>query len=104
MALKITKNASNPIVFIDANIHAREWIASATAVWVINEILTTTDARVRSIIDQVNFIIIPMLNPDGYIYTYNVDRMWRKTRSTHSSLLCTGEENFRSDFADLICF
>lgn len=30
MAIKITKNENNPIIFIDANIHAREWIASAT--------------------------------------------------------------------------
>lgn len=30
MAIKITKNVNNPIIFIDANIHAREWIASAT--------------------------------------------------------------------------
>lgn len=96
MALKITKNSSNPIVFIDANIHAREWISSATAVWVINEILSSTDPAVRSVVDQVTFIIIPMLNPDGYIYTYYEDRMWRKTRSTHSSLLCTGADPNRN--------
>jgi carboxypeptidase A len=63
--IKITKNESLPIIFIDANIHAREWISSATAVWLINELLTTNDAQVREVIDSMTWIIFPVLNPDG---------------------------------------
>jgi carboxypeptidase A len=90
MGIEITKNNSNKILFIDANIHAREWIASASAVWVINEILTNNDPTIRAILDELTIYVFPMLNPDGYIYSYNVNRLWRKTRSTHSSMLCVG--------------
>jgi carboxypeptidase A2 len=63
--MKISINENNPAIFIEANIHAREWISSATAVWIINEILTTTDPDVREIIDSVTWYILPVTNPDG---------------------------------------
>lgn len=63
--IKITKNEQNPIIFIDANIHAREWISSATAVWLINELLSNEDENVREIVDKMTWIIVPVLNPDG---------------------------------------
>jgi murein tripeptide amidase MpaA len=99
--IKITKNENNPILFIDANIHAREWIASASAVWLIHELLTSQDPNVRELVDGLTWIIIPLLNPDGYIYSQQVDRAWRKTRSTHASMLCTGADpnrNFEYNF------
>lgn len=63
--MKITTNEDNPAIFIEANIHAREWISSATAVWLINEILTTTNEEVREIIDGITWYILPVTNPDG---------------------------------------
>lgn len=99
--IKITKNENNPILFIDAHIHAREWIASASAVWLINELLTSQDTNVRELVDGLTWIIIPLLNPDGYIYSQQFDRTWRKTRSTHASMLCTGADpnrNFAYNF------
>jgi murein tripeptide amidase MpaA len=58
-------NQDNPAIFIEANIHAREWISSATAVWIINEILTTTDLEVKEVIDNITWYILPVTNPDG---------------------------------------
>jgi len=63
-------------------IHAREWIALASALYLIDQLVrmfssnNTTDPRVN-----VNWYIIPLLNPDGYEYTHQGDRMWRKNRS-----------------------
>ena len=31
------------------------------------------------LIDNLDWYILPVLNPDGYAYT-QVDRLWRKTR------------------------
>lgn len=63
--VKISTNDNNPAVFIEANIHAREWISSATAVWLINEFLTMTNVTVKEVIDSVTWYILPVTNPDG---------------------------------------
>lgn len=66
--IKITTDPTNPAIFIEANIHAREWISSATAVWLANEILTTQDADIKSVVDSITWHIIPVTNPDGKQY------------------------------------
>lgn len=63
--IKLSTNDNNPGIFIEANIHAREWISSATAVWIINEILTTSEENWKPIIDSVTWYIVPVINPDG---------------------------------------
>ena len=106
--LKIETNPNNPAIFIESNIHAREWISSATSLWLINEILTLTDPHLRQIVDSVTWYFVPITNPDGYQYTHDVDRLWRKTRSNHN-LLCPGTDpnrnfgyNFRSKFVFIL--
>lgn len=94
-ALKIETNTNNPGIFIESNIHAREWISSATSLWMINEILTLTDPVLREIVDSVTWYFVPVANPDGYQYTHDVDRLWRKTRSNHN-LLCPGTDPNRN--------
>lgn len=37
----------------------------------------------REIVRSVDWYILPVSNPDGYDYSLNYDRMWRKTRSKH---------------------
>ena len=56
-----------PIAWIEAGIHAREWIASAVATFLINELVNNEDNK--DILDNINFHILPMANPDGYEYT-----------------------------------
>merc|ERR1711963_807308 len=69
-----------PIAWIEAGIHAREWIASATATFIINELVNNYEAN-KDIVDNLNIHILPMTNPDGYEYSRNSDRYWRKNRS-----------------------
>jgi len=46
--------------------------------------LYATNPTVKSILDKVQFYIIPIVNPDGYLYTWNTSpssaRLWRKNR------------------------
>lgn len=61
---------------MEANIHAREWITSATATWLLNELLTSTDPIVQVLSNEYDWIIVPIVNVDGYIYTQTVNRFF----------------------------
>ncbi|XP_075152272.1 zinc carboxypeptidase-like [Haematobia irritans] len=97
--IKISYKTGNPGIFIESNIHAREWITSATATWLINELLTSEDEEVRQLAENYDWYIVPVLNVDGFVYTHEKDRLWRKTRQpvSHSSCIGTdGNRNFDS--------
>lgn len=68
--IKISHKAGNPGIFIESNIHAREWITSASATWFINQLLTSEDADVRSLADNYDWHIIPVFNVDGFEYSH----------------------------------
>ncbi|MEE2972449.1 MAG: M14 family zinc carboxypeptidase, partial [Planctomycetota bacterium] len=38
------------------------------------------DQRITDLVDGVAWQIVPLANPDGYEHTWDVDRLWRKTR------------------------
>lgn len=69
VAVKLSQKANNPGIFIEANIHAREWIASATATWLLNELLTSTSASVVDLAQNYDWYFIVMANPDGYEFS-----------------------------------
>jgi len=86
-------------IFIDGNFHAREWISPAVVTYIINELVTNSSAY-TDILDNLDFYFVPIVNPDGYEYT-QIERMWRKTRSTNSGSTCKGVDpnrNFDVDF------
>lgn len=58
----------------------REWISPATCLWVIKEVLNDQD-----LLSSHTFHIVPVLNPDGYVYSWVYSRMWRKNRSPSST-------------------
>uniref|UniRef100_A0A914X2L1 Zinc carboxypeptidase A 1 n=1 Tax=Plectus sambesii TaxID=2011161 RepID=A0A914X2L1_9BILA len=75
-------------VWIDGGIHAREWAAVHTALYIINELVSKYgyDPVVTHYVDSLNFYIVPCLNPDGYEYSRSDSsvperRMWRKNRA-----------------------
>jgi len=95
------KGTNKPAYFLDAGIHAREWISVSTAVYIINELATKYDSNptYKELLDKIDFYILPSVNPDGYEYTRSKDRMWRKTRSGPYSGGCYGvDPNRNFDF------
>ena len=93
--LQIAKaGAGAPNVWIEAGIHAREWIAPAMATYIIDSLLNND---VDGFTEKLNIHILPSANPDGYEYSRNSDRLWRKTRSDYGSLLrCKGVDPNRN--------
>merc|ERR1711971_943817 len=48
-------------------------------------------------IDKINWYFIPSANPDGYAYSWEHDRLWRKTRSDNGGILgCKGVDPNRN--------
>ncbi|KAJ3028668.1 UNVERIFIED_CONTAM: hypothetical protein HDU68_001151 [Siphonaria sp. JEL0065] len=63
--------------------HAREWISGSTVLYLANQLLVLSqkkDAQVLKYLQEFQFVITPVNNPDGYEYTFNGDRYWRKNR------------------------
>nr|XP_022916621.1 carboxypeptidase B-like [Onthophagus taurus] len=77
--IQIGDNPNNPTIVLDGAIHAREWIAPAMALYLIQQLVENEEYAYLS--ENANWVIIPVLNPDGYEYTHTNNRMWRKTRS-----------------------
>jgi len=67
------------VIFFECGIHAREWITISFGVWVSNYLLT--QPSLQTLLADYKFIIVPVLNVDGFVYTHTTHRMWRKTRS-----------------------
>ena len=81
-------------IFIDAGIHAREWIAPATALYLIDQ-LVDPKSEYSKLLNDVDFVIMPVVNPDGYEYSHKQERLWRKTRS-NSNVSCVGTDGNRN--------
>jgi murein tripeptide amidase MpaA len=87
-----------PVIYWEGGIHAREWIAHTTMCYMISKLVTgyNVDPTVNTILDQFEFHIVPVVNPDGYKYTWEKDRMWRKTRSPNAGSICIGTDPNRN--------
>lgn len=57
-----------PGLFIDAGIHAREWIAPAAALYIISQLVE--NPQNRQLLKGVDWYILPVVNPDGYEFTH----------------------------------
>ncbi|XP_044143986.1 carboxypeptidase B2 [Bufo gargarizans] len=94
--LKMTgkeKKATNAI-WIDCGIHAREWISPAFCLWFVGHAVGFygADEYMTNLLKYIDFYILPVMNVDGYDYTWTSNRMWRKNRSTQPNNNCYGTD------------
>jgi len=91
---KMTKpsETNRKALWIDAAIHAREWLSTATALKILNHVVVNQDRKVKRLRSRYDWYIAPVLNPDGYVYTHKKGRLWRKNRSPNSGSRCNGTD------------
>jgi len=80
--LKVCKGGcgNKPAMWIDGGIHAREWIGHASVTFMMNELVENDDQH-PDLTENLDWYLLPVVNPDGYLFTQTDNRFWRKTRS-----------------------
>ena len=63
--------------------HAREWISIAVATYILSQLIEKNSTYPK-LLENSDWIILPVANPDGYEFSHTTDRLWRKTRSSHA--------------------
>ncbi|ETE68103.1 Carboxypeptidase B, partial [Ophiophagus hannah] len=86
------KSGEGNAIFMDCGVHAREWISPAFCQWFVKEAISTygKNRDMTHILDNMNFYIVPIVNIDGYVWSWTQNRFWRKNRSNASHSNCIG--------------
>ncbi len=90
--LRITNDAANegrckPVMLFNSTQHAREWIAPMTTMFLAEHLVTNHGSvpRITDLVDRVEFLIVPVSNPDGYVHSWTTSRFWRKNRRNNGN-------------------
>ncbi|KAG1710577.1 hypothetical protein DVH05_013303 [Phytophthora capsici] len=77
------ENPDKKTLYTQALIHAREWQAGAATFYTMAAMLDDLragDEAATSLFSKFDWYFVPIVNIDGYQYTWEVDRMWRTNR------------------------
>jgi hypothetical protein len=69
-----------PAIWIDAGIDSSVWMSTASALYVAFKIANGKDELSQKLRSKYRWYFLPVVNPDGYDYSHETDRFWRKTR------------------------
>lgn len=71
-----------PVIIFNGTQHAREWISPMTVTYIASRLVdgASSDPTITELLERVRFVIVPVLNPDGYLYSWSNQRLWRKNR------------------------
>ncbi|CCH58947.1 hypothetical protein TBLA_0B01040 [Henningerozyma blattae CBS 6284] len=90
-------NPERKTIVITGGIHSREWVSISSVCYIMYQLLTRYGlkeneklTRETNYLDSLDFLFIPVFNPDGYEYTWTTDRLWRKNRQLTPIEQCQG--------------
>jgi hypothetical protein len=78
----VTVDENEPETLIMGMHHAREWMSVEVPMFYLNHLVNNygSDPRATWTINNREIFIVPIVNPDGYVYSQEVQNMWRKNR------------------------
>ncbi|MFI6095706.1 M14 family zinc carboxypeptidase [Lentzea sp. NPDC051213] len=87
IAVKVTQGAngqqdgSRPAVLYSSTQHAREWISTEVNRRLLNHVVNrfkANDPEMKNLLKDTELWFVLVANPDGYEYTFDAERLWRK--------------------------
>lgn len=100
---KVLDYSTNPTTLFTGAVHAREWGGSEICVYLAADILEAFDRKtglkyegsgggkyfaadqIHSLVDGLNLLLFPCVNPDGRNYSQTVEPLWRRNRDPSNS-------------------
>ncbi len=76
-----TRDGTRPAVLYSSTQHAREWISTEVNRRLMNHFIDgwrANDREIRKLLQKNEFWFVLVANPDGYQYTFDNERLWRK--------------------------
>jgi len=84
-----TPDKNMPRVFLTFNLHGREWITVMAGVYAVEHLLKKAEEDF-GYFDGTEVVLMPMANPDGFVYSTTTDRMHRKNMANNAGSSCKG--------------
>jgi len=96
--LRSSKGSNKPRIVYNSCQHAREWVTVTSINWVLNELVIGygKNDTLTELVDLIDWTFIPIVNVDGYDFSWSNNRMWRKTRKVNSGTTCIGVDPNRN--------
>ena len=95
-SMKIGKGSRK--IVLHGGTHAREWISPITMINYAKQLVDEYRAGGANAkyLNDITWYITINQNPDGYEYTWDSQRMWRRTRNTNTPTQCVGTDPNRN--------
>ncbi|CAH2094781.1 unnamed protein product [Euphydryas editha] len=83
LAVELKNPKAKANVIVEGAIHGNEWISTEFVTYLIQKLINadkSLNTKLKRVAKKYQWLLIPVVNPDGYDYSMKVDRLWRKNR------------------------